>query len=1403
MQAQEIATIGSDHWIRSEIQEIQSLVLSTYHDFAYAAQDELDWMDSRVSCMLLSLQRYVYLFVYAIPYSFSENQAELQIPMHNNITVKSSEDTPGKENANPLSSHSADPLSRCSEHALSLSTDQVILPAVSEFYTDPIVQDSSSDIADGDAAASHQREFFGKAEREILNIKSPQTHSSSPSKHISRQSVISSSTDEDIDVEMTDPDISSSDTGTAVDSSTVDGMSLEINERDISNAGLAADIVANTPSGANNIHLSGSTLESALKTDVNMEQTTSGTSRQATPEIDSKGSLNRTSIQSFYSADDEDPRQDSDLSRVSPFCTKSSNTSPVTAFPGSVPPVAQGTPQSPSRFGKNTAVLSPSRQPAIASPISPSQFRLYPAVPSPHCIRSPPVQNKKLPPTSVSTSPTSRDTHTTTIPVKESDDTSYASHSSDTSNTFASLPAKAPLTTKKSLGKRISGVSSSKSSIGSRKTLDSEDDREIESELKYPDSGLIISSAATPYEAKADNSLNEKKVTVENATQTKKSMIPSLPSYSNLNVMMADSQDEEEEDWIPLSKATPAPKSRLMPSVALDAMASAVARPQREKPVAEKDQVLEEEDTENGQDASSDKDPNLFQKMEKKAEVATSKTIVVQDKEKKGYLSNTLASASRSKIPMSPTRSSVPRLASPTRPPRRPVSPVRSVAVHKPQLSVGNSTALASTLRATSPVRAHSPLRTTVNASRPQSPTRSVSSCSTSSEESIQQPTRTVPSSPVRKIASEANVRGASPLRNATAAVSTSALANSAKSPVTTALKSMKSSTTDMFRKARLLLFETSPDQREATTQTIKSGSPIKRTSQDELRKDAAPGRSMYPDISDLGSNNTRDANRSPTRMNRVNDTSNYFKTSAAGGINGNPAKVLFPANTVKPPGSIQPLASSNKPLQSQNNEQANSNRKTEIFYDCDSGDLHLSPDAQETQNIKTSTGTQASNSAYHSHSSSTGNATLNKQVTTKRVKSAIRKPPVRTKQAPVVVRVPMGAQRELEQQRKIAAAAAVTTNIPISGAMQLPEAEMQTLPPQPTSQHQIQQLLPSKERDEEDRSKSDPKREIERRRQENVRRAQLQAEERKRQAEEEEARRKLASARTSRVPHSRQGLRSEVLEDNSRTTKRNIPAEADNNRLKVSRTSVTADQSKRRRTGELPLSPPENGIRPSSIRVKDCASVRSVISSGQQHTSQSLMKTAITHQARNMPFVEGVKFSSDKIRFGGVADSASVRTMNSATGTHNNSASSVTYHSATPGGQNNHAASSHSSQFRLSQITQIQVNSGDHIVLPEIYSESEDDDDDSVIQDWAHSPMLQDTLRRQQQIDPDSIFGPVAPLQMEEVFRTRGGPPARFRPRSSSANWSSGDKLTAQEIESYAAEMGYENAGSGSNPKS
>lgn len=93
----------------------------------------------------------------------------------------------------------------------------------------------------------------------------------------------------------------------------------------------------------------------------------------------------------------------------------------------------------------------------------------------------------------------------------------------------------------------------------------------------------------------------------------------------------------------------------------------------------------------------------------------------------------------------------------------------------------------------------------------------------------------------------------------------------------------------------------------------------------------------------------------------------------------------------------------------------------------------------------------------------------------------------------------------------------------------------------------------------------------------------------------------------------------------------------------------------------------------------------------------------------------------------------------------------------------------------------------GDSIELPEIQTDDDEDDDDETqgmnVAAWADSPDLRRALMRQETMDPSQIFGPPAPLIMEEVFNKSKDKWHKFRQRTSSANWSGLDRLTEDDI--------------------
>ncbi|CAL8581784.1 hypothetical protein XPA_007468 [Xanthoria parietina] len=102
------------------------------------------------------------------------------------------------------------------------------------------------------------------------------------------------------------------------------------------------------------------------------------------------------------------------------------------------------------------------------------------------------------------------------------------------------------------------------------------------------------------------------------------------------------------------------------------------------------------------------------------------------------------------------------------------------------------------------------------------------------------------------------------------------------------------------------------------------------------------------------------------------------------------------------------------------------------------------------------------------------------------------------------------------------------------------------------------------------------------------------------------------------------------------------------------------------------------------------------------------------------------------------------------------------------------------------------QYVNGENIQLEDIPTDSDEDDSDheddkkakgAMLPSWVQSPILNNLLREQEKNkDPDSIFGPSAAVNMEEMFKERHH---RFRSRTSSANWAGNDRLTDDEIRS------------------
>ena len=98
----------------------------------------------------------------------------------------------------------------------------------------------------------------------------------------------------------------------------------------------------------------------------------------------------------------------------------------------------------------------------------------------------------------------------------------------------------------------------------------------------------------------------------------------------------------------------------------------------------------------------------------------------------------------------------------------------------------------------------------------------------------------------------------------------------------------------------------------------------------------------------------------------------------------------------------------------------------------------------------------------------------------------------------------------------------------------------------------------------------------------------------------------------------------------------------------------------------------------------------------------------------------------------------------------------------------------------------------GENVKLPEIPTDSEDEDSDAEpynVPDWAKEENLRKLLVSQEGQDGEMVFGPSAPLRMEEIFKDSKDRFKKFRDRTSSANWNGPDGLTQDEIKWDIAE--------------
>lgn len=819
---------------------------------------------------------------------------------------------------------------------------------------------------------------------------------------------------------------------------------------------------------------------------------------------------------SFYSANDNDSSSGQGL-RMTPS-TKSDNDGrnlPPGILIRSSPNI---TPLHIQPLAHSTPFNQPSPHSNYVSPDPVSPHSAFSSATSSHrgIMRSPAARNLNQsspvtpnpPVTSTSQIPTTMVTTTTTVPLKKA--------TASPQVTFATLPAKAPLTTKKSLGKRMSDLSSAKSSM-SHKSSDFDADRtEITSRSSDMQNSQIELSAAhakqqTPKNyatSHTDNASDDAPRTILSKQPQQSGMTPGSAFYNRIHNYSDDAHEpdeEDEEDWIPLSKATPAPRSRFLNSAAFKNM------PLPEKEQAKSTDIVMEEDEEEA--------PAITKKETSIPEADTAQEITqpIQETDHSIRSINAakdapryLASTASSRLKSSPAKSAV------AMPPPSPALSMRQQPAGSPAQRLPMSF---STRPQTSPVRHQSPLRHTI--SRPASPERKSSDKDAVAGKVVLSPRRAQkPSIRLQMSPARGNLaRSGSQLAiNQASSIAVAAAAQvNGHSPVTSALRNMKTSTADVFRRAKLLLFDNDSNSKKedgssSGKELVKSSastlSPTKKTlaaeSSDQRMKET---RIMYPDISALLVDNGGSPGRLNARPLGHIDASSFNHTHTS-----NPAKALFQApNALRTAARFEQTSTQ----VSTNGVSATSAQRNSIEDGPDSGDLHLSPEAQHHLRpngiaMGTVAAAAAAINAATASADSTGAGLREKQQQAKRVKSMVRKPAARTKQAPVVVRVPMGAQRELEQQRKFAqnvstASAGATDNA--AAEKKIPVANNNGC-------------------EEEQKKTVDKKQDSDRRRQENARRAamqQQQTEEKKKAEDEEQARRKFALAnRNSRVPQTR-----------------------------------------------------------------------------------------------------------------------------------------------------------------------------------------------------------------------------------------------------------------------------------------
>ncbi|KAG0137891.1 hypothetical protein HOY82DRAFT_319040 [Tuber indicum] len=440
-----------------------------------------------------------------------------------------------------------------------------------------------------------------------------------------------------------------------------------------------------------------------------------------------------------------------------------------------------------------------------------------------------------------------------------------------------------------------------------------------------------------------------------------------------------------------------------------------------------------------------------------------------------------------------------------------------------------------------------------------------------------------------------------------------------------------------------------------------------------------------------------------------------------------------------------------------------------------------------------------------------------------------------KSKPAPVNIRIGTASQREMQDQRSKMTAptgssliSALKSSFEPSLNASASQNSLQSIPSNSSmrsgsntgTSKQLKSLTAAanqlKKEQEERERKMAAKREIERRRQENQRR-QIQEEEQKKMRQRP-AQAVPPSAKTLSRIQSVANLRQKSEEpenkrleyqtkaasfQKSNASKRALQQESSSDDLQNARLAppkpggpaYQQEGAKKRRTGEFEeerprpakeMAPP---IRQSAVRGLGQKSglPHGYIPAGQpasSSTAPSMLRPPT--KPGSVPHVEGVKFSKEKLRFAPAEAPASASGPSSSDPPPNPTSHSTAF--KTPGTSKSMRPTKTPAGVKESPIYQ----NGELIELPEIPTDSEDEDDDDDyapkdafrVPDWAESPELRAQLQRQQTMNPEEVFGPMARLDMEAIFTNRNERQmARFRARTSSANWNGADRLTPAEI--------------------